>query len=189
LQRGKRKGHLGCESAGRYPEHGFKLRKHLEPLEENPDIIIGDDIIERVFSETKLGGVPAWVQNDETPPCPKCGRRMEFVAQIDSGIHWPEEGKNVYAEAIGLMMSKRVTELLEGGTKHVIVRVDQAGHELHVVEPDSEHSAGGVTIAVNEKGFEAERTDYIFRLGDAGVAYVFICDCGSDTGAFLWQCT
>ena len=33
---------------------------------------------------TKLGGIPEWIQNDETPVCNKCGKKMHFIAQIDS---------------------------------------------------------------------------------------------------------
>ena len=32
----------------------------------------------------QIGGEPYWLQKDETPSCPKCGRAMTFVAQIDS---------------------------------------------------------------------------------------------------------
>lgn len=44
----------------------------------------GDDIYGR---RTKLGGMPDWEQDDETPNCPDCGKRMIFVAQIDSIEH------------------------------------------------------------------------------------------------------
>ena len=33
---------------------------------------------------SKLGGIPDWLQNDETPKCPHCRHTMEFIAQIDS---------------------------------------------------------------------------------------------------------
>jgi hypothetical protein len=36
---------------------------------------------------TKLGGEPEWIQGDDTPACPHCGRQMTFVAQIDSIEH------------------------------------------------------------------------------------------------------
>lgn len=38
---------------------------------------------------TKLGGRPDWVQRneDEGPVCPECGKKMTFVAQIDSVQH------------------------------------------------------------------------------------------------------
>lgn len=34
--------------------------------------------------ETKFGGKPDWIQNDETPRCPDCKAKMSLVAQIDS---------------------------------------------------------------------------------------------------------
>lgn len=34
--------------------------------------------------KTKLGGKPDWIQNDETPRCPICNNKMEFVSQLDS---------------------------------------------------------------------------------------------------------
>jgi hypothetical protein len=33
----------------------------------------------------QLGGVPAWLQNDETPDCGGCGEQMGFVAQLEEG--------------------------------------------------------------------------------------------------------
>lgn len=37
----------------------------------------------------KLGGWPAWVQNVEYPSCPRCGRRMALVFQVDSEHNVP----------------------------------------------------------------------------------------------------
>ena len=37
----------------------------------------------------KLGGWPAWVQGIEYPTCPRCGRRMEHVFQVDSEDNVP----------------------------------------------------------------------------------------------------
>jgi hypothetical protein len=31
----------------------------------------------------KLGGVPDWIQNDETPNCPVCAAPMTFYGQLD----------------------------------------------------------------------------------------------------------
>ncbi|MFF3609269.1 hypothetical protein [Streptomyces sp. NPDC002463] len=31
----------------------------------------------------QLGGRPDWLQQDETPSCPSCGRVMDFVAQFE----------------------------------------------------------------------------------------------------------
>lgn len=40
--------------------------------------------IEKPGQRTQLGGHPTWIQADESPCCPACGREMSFVAQIDS---------------------------------------------------------------------------------------------------------
>jgi hypothetical protein len=37
----------------------------------------------------KLAGWPAWVQSVEYPSCPRCGRRMVHVFQVDSEDHIP----------------------------------------------------------------------------------------------------
>jgi hypothetical protein len=29
-----------------------------------------------------LGGEPSWVQDDETPVCPPCGEKMDFVVTL-----------------------------------------------------------------------------------------------------------
>jgi hypothetical protein len=33
----------------------------------------------------QLGGQPAWIQADETPSCPQCGKPMAFVVQLEEG--------------------------------------------------------------------------------------------------------
>ncbi|MET9774232.1 DUF1963 domain-containing protein [Streptomyces sp. NPDC006367] len=33
----------------------------------------------------QLGGVPSWLQHDETPECPSCARPMAFTAQLEEG--------------------------------------------------------------------------------------------------------
>ncbi|MCQ2594283.1 MAG: hypothetical protein MJ196_03380 [Treponemataceae bacterium] len=45
-----------------------------EKLEKNPDL----------GKRSKFGGEPNWIQNDETPKCDCCKKKMEFVAQLDS---------------------------------------------------------------------------------------------------------
>jgi hypothetical protein len=37
----------------------------------------------------KLAGWPAWIQNVEYPNCPRCGRRMVLVFQVDSEDNVP----------------------------------------------------------------------------------------------------
>ncbi len=33
----------------------------------------------------QLGGIPAWIQNDETPSCPSCAAPMPLVVQLEEG--------------------------------------------------------------------------------------------------------
>jgi hypothetical protein len=33
----------------------------------------------------QLGGVPSWLQHDETPACPSCAQPMSFMAQLEEG--------------------------------------------------------------------------------------------------------
>jgi hypothetical protein len=51
-----------------------------------------DDVLERLgptLVGDKLLGWPAWVQGVEYPSCPRCGRRMELLFQLDSEDHVP----------------------------------------------------------------------------------------------------
>lgn len=36
----------------------------------------------------KVGGEPAWLQNDETPACGRCARPMTFVVQLEEGHNY-----------------------------------------------------------------------------------------------------
>jgi len=57
---------------------------YVEALQKKGTAVIG-----------KLGGRPVWIQADETPKC-SCGRKMVFVAQIESraggGINFGDHG-------------------------------------------------------------------------------------------------
>jgi uncharacterized protein YwqG len=37
--------------------------------------------------QSKLGGLPDWMQDEDWPTCPSCRERMTFVAQLDSFEH------------------------------------------------------------------------------------------------------
>lgn len=49
----------------------------------------GEDAVDGKSSglQSKLGGAPHWIQQDETPSCPSCSQPMSFVGQIDSIEH------------------------------------------------------------------------------------------------------
>jgi len=36
----------------------------------------------------QLGGVPWWIQSDETPRCPSCDEDMAFLVQLEEGHDW-----------------------------------------------------------------------------------------------------
>jgi uncharacterized protein YwqG len=63
------------------PEFGFDVTNRMNDCEaeEIADSESGD----------KLAGWPAWVQDAYYPNCPRCGRRMELVFQLDSEDHVP----------------------------------------------------------------------------------------------------
>lgn len=46
---------------------------------------------DRLGLRSKLGGMPDWVQGNESPRCPGCRNAMTFVAQIDSMEHESRE--------------------------------------------------------------------------------------------------
>ena len=37
-----------------------------------------------VGNRHQLGGIPSWIQQEMTPDCPGCSRRMTFYGQLDS---------------------------------------------------------------------------------------------------------
>jgi len=59
--------------------------------------LVFEDIRDRNLAENianselgdKLGGWPAWIQNVEYPECPRCGKRMVLVFQVDSEDNIP----------------------------------------------------------------------------------------------------
>jgi uncharacterized protein YwqG len=51
------------------------------------DRAVALDYPDNLGMRTKLGGAPTWIQGDYTPQCNSCGKRMTFVAQIDSIEH------------------------------------------------------------------------------------------------------
>jgi|CXWK01.1.fsa_nt_gi hypothetical protein len=68
----------------RYPDYRVALAATPEPDVDVSDSDLDEDLSMQVAWATKIGGVPAWVQNNETPHCPHCGKPMRFVAQIDA---------------------------------------------------------------------------------------------------------
>lgn len=67
-------------------DYTLTFRKVMEPLVDFSDPEIDEKVKEKVVTTTKIGGIPAWLQDNETPNCPACGKPMQFIAQIDSEL-------------------------------------------------------------------------------------------------------
>jgi uncharacterized protein YwqG len=63
------------------PELGFDVTNPMKDCQAE-EIAISE-------SGDKLGGWPAWVQGVEYPSCPRCGRRMGLVFQVESEDNVP----------------------------------------------------------------------------------------------------
>lgn len=72
------------DAPARYPDYELTLRRAPEPELDVSRFDLPDEQMELISWATKLGGVPAWVQTNETPNCPHCGKCMRFVVQIDA---------------------------------------------------------------------------------------------------------
>lgn len=57
------------------------------PLDARPLTLVPVPTGKKAGRKNKLGGKPAWVQDDETPDCPKCTKQMGFVLQLASDSH------------------------------------------------------------------------------------------------------
>lgn len=69
---------------------GYELRASilLEEITEPPidvsDYGNDESLTQQISDETKIGGVPYWLQDNETPHCKGCGTEMNFICQINS---------------------------------------------------------------------------------------------------------
>jgi hypothetical protein len=215
FQRGHQ-GHFGCKETAQFPEYVFELEQFEEPVIDTTEagfhnvpldpaaeaaaaehgILFGlyqDDLFEPpelVGSKTKLGGVPCWVQNNDTVPCQKCGGDVDLIAQIDSAIVWPEMNMHHARKAMRYLISDASRDLRDQN-KHIVVHVDDNGYQIEVVEPDEERTQGAITIMGDAKSVQVEEAKYIFPFGSGGVAYAFKCrkECSPTSGLFMWQTT
>lgn len=132
---------------------------------------LSENDVDKVYSYTKLGSAPGWVQGPEVPGPPYC-----FVAQFDmyhrfAGAAPPPEqiGCRVQRETAGGSFK---TDPLPSGAKPL------------------RGSPSYVTEYANPEGREwlCEAADY----GDAGTAYLFLSKPATPgelpDGKFLWQC-
>ena len=68
------------------PEFGVTLSPVKEPQIDTADFWVNDELTAEVSEASKMGGVPAWIQSNETPRCPVCNKMMQFVAQLDAEL-------------------------------------------------------------------------------------------------------
>ena len=62
-----------------------EIRLIPEPVTEAGRSVIGFEYAgDEVGKRHRLGGKPAWIQDDETPKCAHCGVVMTFYGQLDS---------------------------------------------------------------------------------------------------------
>ncbi len=74
------------EHPSQYPDYVVTLRHAREPLVDTADYSIDERLRDRVHEGIKLGGVPLWVQNSDTPRCPQCHGPTRFVAQFPTEL-------------------------------------------------------------------------------------------------------
>ena len=68
-----------------YPDYEITLERSDDPAVDVTKLDIDDnDLLQAVYDRFKIGGVPRWLQSNDTPTCPGCGGRMIFVAQLDA---------------------------------------------------------------------------------------------------------
>lgn len=72
------------EISSRYLDYTLTLKQVPEPDIDVSEFDLDEALRMQVSYTTKIGGVPAWIQANETPNCPHCGRPMRFVGQIDA---------------------------------------------------------------------------------------------------------
>lgn len=81
---------ISSEIGSEYPDYALNLEQKLEPFIDTADYSIDENIRSMVTEQTKIGGVPLWLQANETPLCPQCNKPMRFVAQfaaeLDGGL-------------------------------------------------------------------------------------------------------
>lgn len=77
------------DRAPTYPDYIVTLTLVREPLIDRSDFLVDQDPAEAVSELTKIGGVPAWLQSNDTPQCPGCGGAMRFVAQLNDELDGP----------------------------------------------------------------------------------------------------
>lgn len=74
------------DRASEYPDYVVALEHVTEPIVDTSDYQLSDELLHAVHETSKLGGVPTWLQANETPPCPICNGTTKYIAQIDAEL-------------------------------------------------------------------------------------------------------
>jgi hypothetical protein len=74
------------DTISEYPDYSVTLEHFREPLVDTALYPHDEQLAEMIQEATKLGGVPVWLQDNETPICPDCDSRMRFVAQFSAEL-------------------------------------------------------------------------------------------------------
>lgn len=70
------------DSVCEYPDYVVDFEHVLESPVDTSDCSVDEQDRLTVSEFSKIGGVPFWLQANETPACQKCKRPMKFVAQF-----------------------------------------------------------------------------------------------------------
>jgi hypothetical protein len=73
---------IAVSRTSEYPDYSIELIRASEPNIDTTDYSFSEELLTSVYEATKLGGVPTWLQDNETPICPNCHKPMTFVAQF-----------------------------------------------------------------------------------------------------------
>lgn len=69
-----------------YPDYNVTLKRFEDPLVDITVVDVDYDLVDVVYKGTKIGGVPYWLQSNETPTCLQCGGLMKFAAQLGAAL-------------------------------------------------------------------------------------------------------
>ncbi len=81
---------------GAYPDYEASLLVAEEPVVDTADFDTPSSLRDQVSDATKIGGVPSWIQSNETPTCPACGGPVSFIAQLTADL----EGSQSYDRSL-----------------------------------------------------------------------------------------
>jgi hypothetical protein len=86
--------YLGEPPSTRIPDFEVEFEAGSEPEIDTGDYECDEALREEVWFETKVGGVPGWIQGNTWLACPECGGETRFIGQIyDELEQWQGPGE------------------------------------------------------------------------------------------------